>query len=42
MATQAPDIDGHVVITGGRAFPGQIVDVRITKALPYDLEGETV
>jgi len=42
MATQAPDIDGHVVITQGDASPGQMVDVRITKAYPYDLEGEIV
>ncbi len=42
MATQAPDIDGHVIITQGDASPGQMVDVRITKAYPYDLEGGIV
>ena len=42
IATQAPDIDGRVIITAGTASPGQMVDVRITKAYPYDLEGEVV
>ena len=42
MATQAPDVDGHVTIAGGRAQPGEMVDVLITKAHPYDLEGEIV
>ncbi len=42
MATQAPDIDGEVTITKGKASPGQIVEVHITKAFPYDLEGEIV
>ena len=42
MATQAPDIDGQVIVTTGSASPGQMVDVRITKAHPYDLEGEMV
>lgn len=40
MAAQAPDIDGQVLITKGSASPGQMVDVRITNARPYDLEGE--
>ncbi|MBW2123529.1 MAG: TRAM domain-containing protein, partial [Deltaproteobacteria bacterium] len=40
MATQAPEIDGQVLITRGTASPGEILEVRITKALPYDLEGE--
>ncbi len=42
MATQAPDIDGQVMITKGRASPGQMVTVRITEAYPYDLEAEIV
>jgi ribosomal protein S12 methylthiotransferase len=40
MATQAPDIDGQVLIIRGSAPPGKMVDVRITQAHPYDLEGE--
>ncbi len=42
MATQAPEIDGQVVIRTGSASPGQMVDVLITEAHPYDLEGEMV
>ena len=40
MATQAPEIDGEVTMVGGRVSPGDMVDVRITKADPYDLEGD--
>lgn len=36
---QAPDIDGHVIINEGFAYPGQIVDVAITEAHDYDLIG---
>ncbi|MCL7486784.1 MAG: 30S ribosomal protein S12 methylthiotransferase RimO [Desulfobulbaceae bacterium] len=39
---QAPDIDGCVYITAGTANPGDIVQVRITEAHPYDLVGEIV
>jgi ribosomal protein S12 methylthiotransferase len=39
MANQAPEIDGHVVIAGGTTSPGQLVDVVITEAQPYDLRG---
>ncbi len=42
MATQAPEIDGRVIMNAGTASPGQMVEVRITKAHPYDLEGEVV
>jgi ribosomal protein S12 methylthiotransferase len=42
MATQAPEIDGQVLITRGKALPGQLVNVLITCAHPYDLEGEIV
>ncbi|NIQ37332.1 MAG: 30S ribosomal protein S12 methylthiotransferase RimO [Proteobacteria bacterium] len=42
METQAPEVDGQIIITKGRAAPGQVVDVRITRAHPYDLEGEMV
>ena len=37
---QAPEIDGCVYINAGQASPGQIVQVRITEAHPYDLVGE--
>ena len=40
METQAPEIDGQVMIMGGDASPGDVVPVRITRAHPYDLEGE--
>lgn len=39
---QAPDIDGCVYINSGSADPGDIVDLRITEAHPYDLVGEIV
>ncbi|HBI14878.1 MAG TPA: 30S ribosomal protein S12 methylthiotransferase RimO [Desulfobulbaceae bacterium] len=37
---QAPDIDGCVYITAGRADQGEIALVRITEAHTYDLVGE--
>lgn len=36
---QAPDIDGVVYINEGEANPGELVDVEITGAHPYDLVG---
>jgi ribosomal protein S12 methylthiotransferase len=39
---QAPDIDGVVLINDGHAEIGQIVNVRITDSLDYDLIGEIV
>ncbi len=39
---QAPEIDGCVYINAGVANPGDIVDVRITEAHPYDLVGEII
>jgi ribosomal protein S12 methylthiotransferase len=39
---QAPEIDGCVYINAGTANPGDIVQVRITEAHPYDLVGEIV
>ncbi|MDH4332097.1 MAG: 30S ribosomal protein S12 methylthiotransferase RimO [Desulfobulbaceae bacterium] len=39
---QAPEIDGCVYITAGVCNPGDIVDVLITEAHPYDLVGEIV
>lgn len=34
---QAPDIDGHVVLTDGSAEPGDLVRARVTDAADYDL-----
>lgn len=42
LATQAPDIDGSVLINDGFATPGTFATVRITEAHPYDLVGEIV
>jgi len=39
---QAPEIDGCVYINSGSCRPGDIVDLRITAAHPYDLVGEVV
>jgi ribosomal protein S12 methylthiotransferase len=39
---QAPDIDGHVLINDGVAKVGDIVKVRVTDAMEYDLIGEIV
>lgn len=42
MASQAPDIDGHVLINAGQAQIGAIVPVKMTRALDYDIIGEIV
>jgi ribosomal protein S12 methylthiotransferase len=45
METQAPDIDGHVLINdvGDRQVsPGEFYEVEITESLPYDLVGKIV
>lgn len=39
---QAPEIDGVVYINAGNCDVGEIVEVRITEAHPYDLVGEIV
>jgi ribosomal protein S12 methylthiotransferase len=39
---QAPDIDGNVLINDGSAEAGDIVQVKITEVLDYDLVGEIV
>ena len=36
---QAPEVDGIVTVTDGEGRPGDIVAVRITDALAYDLVG---
>ncbi len=40
LATQAPDIDGRVLLNDGFAPPGTFARVKITEAHPYDLVGE--
>ena len=45
LSTQAPDIDGLVYLNDGitdRTTPGDIVQVRINEAHPYDLVGTVV
>jgi len=39
LKTQVPEIDGSVFLKG-KAKPGDWVEARMTKALPYDLVGE--
>lgn len=39
LKTQAPEIDGSVFLKG-KAKPGDWVEARITRALPYDLIGQ--
>ena len=41
-AGQTPEIDGQVLINKGEAAAGDLVDVVITEAMPYDLVGEIV
>lgn len=40
LASQAPEVDGRVLITAGQGQPGTIQPVRITKTYTYDLVGE--
>ena len=42
LPTQAPEVDGGVIVTAGCAEAGQIRRVRITAAHDYDLEGQIV
>jgi ribosomal protein S12 methylthiotransferase len=37
LATQAPDIDGCVIVNDGAAAPGSFVTCEVTEAHPYDL-----
>lgn len=41
-AFQAPEIDGITYINSGTASPGEIKEVLITEAHPYDLVGEII
>ena len=42
LATQAPEIDGSVIINDGTAEPGSLVTCEITEAYPYDLVARIV
>jgi ribosomal protein S12 methylthiotransferase len=42
LASQAPEVDGCVFINKGFGQVGEIMDVRITEAHPYDLVGEII
>lgn len=42
LATQAPDIDGQVILNDGSAAPGSFVTGEITEAHPYDLVARIV
>jgi ribosomal protein S12 methylthiotransferase len=37
LSTQAPEIDGQVIINDGAAEPGSFVTCEVTEAHPYDL-----
>jgi ribosomal protein S12 methylthiotransferase len=39
LSTQAPEIDGSVLINDGTASPGDFVTCEVTEAHPYDLVG---
>jgi ribosomal protein S12 methylthiotransferase len=42
LATQAPEIDGQVIINDGLAAAGQFVSCEVTEAHPYDLVARIV
>ncbi len=42
LPSQAPDVDGTVIITSGTAPVGSIVPAKITKTRSYDLEAEII
>lgn len=42
MSQQAPDIDGVVLINDGQAKVGEMVKVKVTDSMEYDLIGEIV
>ncbi len=42
LASQAPEVDGEVIITQGSARPGTIVPCRITRTHDYDVEADLV
>jgi ribosomal protein S12 methylthiotransferase len=42
LSTQAPEIDGQVIINDGTARPGSFVTCEVTEAHPYDLVARVV
>jgi ribosomal protein S12 methylthiotransferase len=42
LATQAPEIDGQVILNDGTAAPGSFVTAEVTEAHPYDLVARIV
>ena len=38
---QAPEIDGQIIIEESVVEPGQIIPIKITRAMEYDLIGRT-
>ena len=42
LASQAPDIDGQVILEKCEAEPGEIISMRITAAVDYDLVAEPI
>jgi ribosomal protein S12 methylthiotransferase len=42
LASQAPEVDGRVLISSGFGRVGEIMPVRLTEAHPHDLVGEIV
>ena len=42
MASQAPEVDGQVIINEGVAEPGSFVTVELTEIAGYDLVGRIV
>jgi ribosomal protein S12 methylthiotransferase len=42
LATQAPEIDGQVILNDGTAEPGSFVTCEVTEAHPYDLVARVV
>ena len=42
LRSQAPDVDGQVLINDGAAAPGEFVNVRLSECAGYDLVGGVV
>ena len=42
MSSQAPDVDGQVLINEGTARPGEFVTVELSETAGYDLVGGIV
>jgi ribosomal protein S12 methylthiotransferase len=42
LSTQAPEIDGQVIVNDGEAEPGSFVPCEVTEAHPYDLVARIV